>query len=233
MEEICEALTAHFPDGAPNDAAVRSQGSDYFPQHWTSRWPSHLPLPAALESSQPRRHINRAELFAMAEKTSTSEDILNLYVSVCAWGTGPKARMVARVEKPLHETGALDTLERSFHTARSLDPIEAYRRLKVTGEDRIKGFGPAFFTKWLYFAAYDDATRTQQLRPLILDARVATALGWPPKNDLWPSTAYAEYLDTAAKINTTWCPDHPLHTIEYALFKIGKKATNTPETTTN
>lgn len=225
VEEICEALTVHFQDGAPTDAVVRSQGSDFFPEHWRSRWPGHLPLPAALDSSERRRRINRSELFAMAEKVSTSEDVLNLYVSVCAWGTGPQAQRVARVVKPLHEDGALDTLERSFHTARSLDPIEAYRRLKVTGEDRIKGFGPAFFTKWLYFAAYDDPTRTQQIRPLILDARVANALGWPPKNDRWLSTAYGDYLETATKINFTWSPEQPLHTIEYALFMIGKTTT--------
>lgn len=233
MEEICEALTAQFPDGAPTDAAVRSQGSDYFPEHWTSRWPGHLPLPAALDSSQRRRHIDRSELFAMAEKISTSEDILNLYVSVCAWGTGPKAQMVARVVKPLHETGALDSLQRSFHTARSLDPIEAYRRLNTTTENRIKGFGPAFFTKWLYFAAYDDPTRPQQLRPLILDERVTNALGWPPISTRRPSGAYAEYLATATKINTIWSPDQPLHTIEYALFKIGKTTPSTPERTTS
>lgn len=230
MKEICEALAARFPDGAPSDATVRSQGSDYFPQHWTSRWPAHLPLPAALHSSE-RLHIDRSDLFAMAEEVSSNEDILNLYVSVCAWGTGPKARMVARVVPPLHQDGALDSLQRSFNAARSLDPIEAYRRLNMTGEDRIKGFGPAFFTKWLYFAAYDDPARTQQLRPLILDERVSNALGWPPISGRRPSSDYAQYLETAAKINSSWAPSSPSHTIEYALFQIGKTTTNTSETT--
>lgn len=231
VEEICEVLTASFPDGAPTDAAVRSQGSDYFPQHWTSRWPAHLPLPAALHSSELRRYINRSGLFAMAEETSSSEDILNLYVSICAWGTGTQAQRVARVVKPLHEEGALDSLQRSFTAARSLDPIEAYRRLNMTGEDRVKGFGPAFFTKWLYFAAYNDPTRTQQLRPLILDERVSNALGWPPISGRRPSSDYAQYLETAAKINSAWAPNSPSHAIEYALFQIGKTTTNTSETT--
>ncbi|GKV72017.1 hypothetical protein NCCP2145_13980 [Pseudarthrobacter sp. NCCP-2145] len=83
------------------------------------------------------------------------------------------------------------------------------------------GFGPAFFTKWLYFAAYDDPERRQGSAPLILDARVANALGWPPTSGRWPSSAYAEYLRTAAKINALWCPSSSQHVIEYALFKIG------------
>lgn len=224
VEEICAVLTAGFPDGPPADATVRSQGSDFFPEHWRTRWPAHLTLPASLHSSE-RQHINRSELFAMAEQVSSNDDILNLYVSVCAWGTGTQAQRVVRVVKPLHEDGALDSLQRSFHTARSLNPIEAYRRLKVTGEDRIKGFGPAFFTKWLYFAAYDDPTRTQQLRPLILDKRVTNALGWATTNDRWLSSDYAQYLDTATKINTIWAPHNPHHTIEYALFTIGKTTT--------
>jgi len=46
------------------------------------------------------------------------ESVLNLYVSVCAWGTGTKAQRVARVVQPILEDGALDALQRSFEAAR-------------------------------------------------------------------------------------------------------------------
>lgn len=154
----------------------------------------------------------------MAGQVTSVESVLNLYVAVCAWGTGTKAQRVARVVKPLHEDGVLDALQRSFHAARTMDPVTAYRRLNSPDEDRIKGFGPAFFTKWLYFAAYDQPGRHGERPPLILDARVANALGWPPRTDRWPSSAYAQYLDTAAEINALWCPSETKHVVEYALF---------------
>lgn len=220
MAEICQDLRAKFPEGAPAERVVRSQGFDYLTRHWTDRWPRRLPIPAALSGPE-RVSVSRSELFAMAAEASSIESVLSLYVSVCAWGTGTKAQRVARVVKPLHEDGALDALQRSLQAARSVDPVEAYRRLNLRDEDRIKGFGPAFFTKWLYFAAYDDPERHERRPPLILDARVAKALGWPPVSGRWPSSAYAEYLETATEINAAWSPSSSRHVVEYALFKIG------------
>lgn len=182
----------------------------------------------AVSAPDPRRSLWTGEAayqplgnFRYGRGGVTVDSMLNLYVAVCAWGTGTKAQRVARVVKPLHEDGALAALQRSFHAARSLDPVEAYRRLNLTDQDRLKGFGPAFFTKWLYFAAYDEPERRERGAPLILDARVANALGWPPVSGRWPSSAYAEYLDTAAEINARWCPSSSRHVVEYALFKIG------------
>jgi hypothetical protein len=194
VEEICQRLEARFPEGAPADRVVRAQGFDYLTVHWTDRWPAHLPIPGLLSGPE-RGHVSRSDVFAIAADVSSVESVLNLYVAVCAWGTGTKAQRVARVVKPLHEDGAADALRRSFEAARSMDPVEAYRRLNLNDEDRIKGFGPAFFTKWLYFAAYDDPARHERRPPLILDARVANSLGWPPVSGRWPSSAYSEYLE--------------------------------------
>lgn len=221
VDEICSALAARYPDGAPDEGVVRGQGFDYLTHHWTDRWPHPLPLPEILSHGPERGHIRRSELFAMAREVSGPESVLNFYVAVCAWGTGTKAQRVARVVKPLHVPGALEALRRSFHAAQSVDPVQAYRRLNLADMDRIKGFGPAFFTKWLYFAAYDNPDRAEPSVPLILDARVANALGWPPSNRRWPSSAYAQYLLTAAEVNAAWSPGSSRHVIEYALFKVG------------
>lgn len=143
VEEIRQGLNARFPEGPPTDRLVRSQGFDYLTRHWLDRWPQSLPIPDVLGGPE-RRHISRSELFTMAKEVSSIESVLDLYVAVCAWGTGTKPQRVARVVKPLHEEGALYALQRSFHKARSLDPVEAYRHLNLTDEDRVKGFGPAF-----------------------------------------------------------------------------------------
>lgn len=220
VEEICQDLEAFFPEGPPADERIRSQGFDYLTRHWTDRWPVALPIPTALKGPE-RQHVSRSDLFALANEVSSAESILNLYVAVCAWGTGTKAQRVARVTKPLHEEGALDALQRSLHKARTLDPVKAYHHLNSPSEDRIKGFGPAFFTKWLYFAAYDDPNREGLRAPLIFDDRVSNALGWASTTNRRPFTAYARYLDVAAEVNARWCPTSPRHVVEYALFKLG------------
>jgi hypothetical protein len=84
---------------------------------------------------------------------------------MCSWGTGSKAQRVARCAKPLHEQNAADTLLRSHIASQELGPVEAYRRLSTYGEDKIKHFGPAFFTKWIYFSAYDNIEHKGDLAP--------------------------------------------------------------------
>jgi hypothetical protein len=180
-----------------------------------------VPLPALL-AEDGRGRIDRAELFSMAAASPSSpEELLNFYVGICAWGTGTKAQRVARVIKPLNQPGLLEALGRSFKASRNSNPIEAFRRLNTDGEDRVKGFGPAFFTKWLYFAAYDVLKDSGQEVPLILDDKVSKALGWPPITGRRTSGEYRKYLDVATEINTEWCPSEPLHVVEYALFKLG------------
>ena len=94
----------------------------------------------------------------------------------------------------------------------------AYASLWRGGDNRIKYFGPAFFTKWLYFSTYEDWV-SNELPPLILDARVANALGWWPYG--WSASDYATYPERAEHVRQLWCPDRGSHVVEYALFTIG------------
>lgn len=218
VNQVLEHLEGRFPDGPPADEAVQSQGFDFLPHHWTDRWPQNLEVPELLEGNI-RKRITRSDVFLYARSVASERSIVELYVAACAWGTGTKAQRVARCIKPLHQEGAVAALMRSFKAAQSLDPGEAYRRLNTQGEDRIKYFGPSFFTKWLYFSAFDTWDRPQIQAPLILDARVARALGW--KTGGWPSSAYNDYLNHIAEIHEAWCPREPSHVVEYSLFKLG------------
>lgn len=177
--------------------------------------PQDLPLPEVLRRGD-RKRLDRHDVFSLSSAASSPEDVVNLYVAVCAWGTGTKAQRVARCVRPLHQKGAVAALTRSFECARSCTAIEAYRRLNTWGEDRIKYFGASFFTKWLYFSAYDLRKAAQGTAPLILDARVAGALGWSTQG--WSSSSYGRYLDLAAEVRAAWCPAEPSHVVEYALF---------------
>ena len=75
--------------------------------------------------------------------------------------------------------------------ARSGSVVAAYAALHGRrpndGRLRVTHLGPAYGTKLLYFAAYEH--REGVLPPLILDSRVATALGWLTKDE-WPKDGW-------------------------------------------
>lgn len=95
--------------------------------------------------------------------------------------------------------------------------MQAYRRL-FSGQDRVKYFGPAFFTKWLYFCGYEQA---RGLKPLILDSRVAATLGWAGWG--WAPEQYGEYLrlahDVAAALSGEGAMVQP-DAVEHALYAL-------------
>jgi hypothetical protein len=77
------------------------------------------------------------------------------------------------------------------------DPEQAYNTLFPHDRTAISYLGPAFFTKYLYFAGAGDAEHPC----LILDSRVASALVRPPinwdslsPNGNWPAPTYSRYL---------------------------------------
>ena len=83
--------------------------------------------------------------------------------------------------------------------------------------------GPAFFTKFLFFAVANPPGIKPQ--PLILDSRVAQTLrtkyGWSIGSANWPSAKYAQYLEFVSKV----CRANPETTpeeVEFALFDGGR-----------
>lgn len=218
VPELVEKLSMRFPDGPPAEQDVEEQGFTSYNQHWTDRWPTTLATPRALSNSE-RTRVTRQSLLISAKDVQTEDDAVDFYVRVCSWGVGPMARGVARCVKPLHQPGAANALLATHSMVRPGHVLHAYSSL-WRGDNRIKFLGPAFFTKWLYFSAYGD-WKSEALAPLILDARVAKALGWWPQG--WSATDYNIYLERAEELRQQWCPDRGLHVVEYALFKLGAK----------
>lgn len=70
---------------------------------------------------------------------------------------------------------------------------EGYSMFNNYSQARIKYLGPAFFTELLYFPA-GRLTPSDIRHPLILNKRVAAALGWR-KTYEWRSVEYSQYLD--------------------------------------
>ena len=140
--------------------------------------------------------ISRSDLFALADAaTDTREGATRLLWNATAWGTGVSGR---NGRKRIHAFAAdpdraADLLRTAAALART-DPEATYALLRPRDRtNAINYLGPAFFTKYLYFAGGGDPTHPCH----ILDQRVANTLrrlGWtslPPKD--WTAAAYQRY----------------------------------------
>lgn len=216
IEKIYEALKAAFPEGPPSDAQVRGQEIEFWADHWLKRWPDDLTVPDFLEPGA-KFQVSRQDLFDQAKQVNSPEEALALYVRTAGWGTGTKPRSVSRSAKVLESPDVAELLWKSFLTVQEVGAVEAYRRLGSWKYHRIKFFGPAFFTKWLYFSSYDTWVNETHA-PLILDRHVAASLCWGSTG--WNSKDYEKYLDIAKQLQQCWAPSEPTHVVEYALFRM-------------
>lgn len=221
--DVLAKLSVEFPDGPPNEDQVRAQRVSFYPRHWLAKdqWPERLNRPLVL-AEQGIVSVSRQELFDMAQSVPSDDAAVSLYVHIAGWGIGTKARGAARVAKPLQDLTVGAKLAEAHGLARAGDPVQAYAAMNHGGPYKLRHFGPAFFTKWLYFGGYETAVSQHRTPPLILDARVARALGW--RTSGWAAAHYQRYLDLAEEIRAAWCPSAGLHVVEFGLFRVGGNA---------
>lgn len=153
--------------------------------------------------------ISRADIFAIADPAlDDPAAALTLLWNALAWGSGAKRRnnktRIATVARNPEAAGAL--LQRAAQISRT-DPLAAYDLLYPNNKTAISDLGPAFFTKYLYFAGAGDAGH----RCCILDENVAVSLnrtcGWtslPSKG--WLATGYERY----ALLLDRWSDEHQI-----------------------
>lgn len=216
---------------------ARSVGPDWWNDHLRAQQLNHT---VRLFPSLLGERLTRANLFELGRtatrRDSTDDQVLVLLWHVLAWGTGPGQRgNIRRMQSFAHADDRVrntELLREAARLARSGHPAAAYRTLIRRGGGQIPGLGPAFFTKYLYFASEG----TEGTRALILDARVAGALaraGWSslPRQAgggysyNWYTATYASYCDRlhtwaadeSEKRDTDIYPDE----IERALFEGG------------
>lgn len=142
--------------------------------------------------------ISRRQLFEQADRAAESpESALQLLWQSLAWGAGTSARnMHRRLDSvKARPDEVAEELVRVAGESRK-DAAAAYEALRPGGRTLIKYLGPAFFTKFLYFAGQGNADHPC----LILDARVAQSLhrhGWDSlrSGGGWPAATYERYTD--------------------------------------
>lgn len=225
-ENLSRALSVLGPpEKAVAPETVWGQTEIFYPERWTKRWPEGLSLPWFLEREESALSVSRQRLFELGESVETEEDAVSFYVAVCSWGAGTDAQQTYRCVQPLHQPGAPGKLLEGLRVASTESAVDGYFTFKNYSQARIKYLGPAFFTKLLYFAA-GRPTPADTRHPLILDRRVAVALGWT-KTSGWRTSEYSHYLDLVEQLQERWRPDLPTDVIEYTLFQAGR-APNVP-----
>lgn len=162
-------------------------------QNW---WRSELAVHGLDQVDLLAPSISRGDLFALAaEATATREGATRLLWNVTAWGTGVSGRNGRkRIQAFAADSDRAADLLRTATSLARTDPHAAYALLRPRDRTNAIAFlGPAFFTKYLYFAGGGQPTHPCH----ILDDRVARILhrlGWaslPPKD--WTAAAYQRY----------------------------------------
>jgi glutathione S-transferase len=166
--------------------------------------------------------IERADVFALR-----NDDVIELFLATMAWGYGRgwgwyrTGKIIELATADTH-TGLeplIERLTRVVHLAHSDRDSDLFDAWSVaTNRARLRRFGPAFASKFAYFAGYNRVTKAG---PLIADGWVAWAL-WALA-DVWnvrtDGHKYAEYLNIARRW-ADYCSRRP-DEIERALFVLG------------
>lgn len=210
-------------DRLPTAEDVESHTIRFYPRHWLNRWDDHMPaLPPVLQDGEldgrGRLALTRGDLFSLGNKVTTARDAVNFYVAVCSWGVGVKDRDVSRRIATLSEPDVGEKLLGGIRLAQdpNVPSEDAYRAFWTRTQYRLKGLGPAFFTKLLYFASRPANDRN--LRHLILDKKVATSIGWPNRT-WWTPSEYGDYLELINNIMYSMPEAERSDCIEMRLFK--------------
>lgn len=196
---------------------------------WTRHFTGELThfWPSQLDQHEPDndgyRWISRHGVFDIAA-TESGHHELHTAVAAYVWGVGFNSRMsIGRLVRAF--TTNADTVETNLRQAAAIlikdGAVAAYESMLAGGSAQTKYMGPAYFTKYLFFTGYHDPAA--ELRPLILDKRVATALrdrgvfGPRAGNADWPSDLYHRYLTYCHDQN----PTDPV-AVEVELFNAGR-----------
>lgn len=226
-----EAPTGLVPPAWLLSAVSRSSRSEYIGEHGFtekqigSAWWAARGVPLQLSpGADGVLRLTRGDLFLMAGQVSDDEDSLLTFLWYgLAWGSGTSRRnndrriLSSRTQSPL--------LREAFSAARAGDPRAAYSTLIRKGGAVIPYLGPAFFSKFLYFASEGAHPRS-----LILDARVARSLyelGWSiaptyPRRTFsynWFTDTYVSYCDLLGTWATEVGGDAGPDMFERALFE--------------
>ncbi len=159
---------------------VHQPGIDWPTDRWVRRFPQHADLVRSLPNP-----LDRSAVRSVVSDQVVADDVECAFVVAMIWGYGNVGYGPYRTERVLHSNPQAASCLRA---ALGPDPLVGYRWL--SGDGRLRWLGPAFGTKWLYFASTP--------RALILDRVVAAWLrshaGCRWNAVPWSASTYQAYL---------------------------------------
>lgn len=182
----------------PGPKAVMKHGVDVDAARWRAELSKRdLPSLTGTLGSVDRVSLTRRDVFEIGDRERTPDNAFQLFYYSLAWGLGIKApRLHHRLDNfASHREEASELLVSAWNAARDeTSTKEAFSILTTDeGAGRIPWFGPAFSTKFLYFAQGADA----EPKHLSLDRDVAANLArdaWPEATtDVWVPEVYEQY----------------------------------------
>lgn len=207
------------------DEYVLGQGFYCDPQYCRRLIPDARMWPAELDGVDTDRRgwlwIDRALLFTIAERTAVGRSdewaATQLHAAIAFWGARA-GQSRSRATKPFADPNVAVRLGAAINLVRGEGAVSAYKALSRYQKLWVRGLGPSYFTKLMYFAGYD--AKPYLSRPLIMDDNVIDGLKIVTQGP-WEATLadYVRYLDLAKdwafELGTT--PD----VVERRLFAIG------------
>lgn len=153
---------------------VEQEAMRWVPGTWR-RWIGDLDGVGAVLDALPSA-VNRRDAASAARDALDQGNVVGAFCAVMVWGYGNSGRGPFKVDRILRGAEAFDRatitsrLVQALELVRSAGPVEAYRFLYNADRGAIKYLGPAFFTKWLSLAAFEDPYGPDA--PPILDSLV-------------------------------------------------------------
>lgn len=185
-------------------------------ERWFRQFPNHAQALRSLPDGIDRSILRQA----CKDAARSAESAERAFIAVMAWGYGAQVGYGPwRTERVLKQTpGAAARLATVAETLLREDAVTAYGRLGRGADCRLRGLGPAFGTKYLYFCQPAGSQPTA----LILDKLVAD---WLAREGLlhldpvpWSVRTYRRYLqhmhDWASAVRCT------ADELEYCIFRV-------------
>ncbi|GAA1149614.1 hypothetical protein [Nesterenkonia lutea] len=182
----------------PGSNAVLKHGVEVDAARWRAELSKRgLPTLTGMLGSLDRVSLTRRDVFEIGDREPTPDNAFQLFYYSLSWGLGLKApRLHHRLDNfASHREEASELLVSAWNAARSGEFVKDAFSILTTedGAGRIPWFGPAFSTKFLYFA--QGAAAEPKL--LNLDRDVAANLArdaWPDATtDVWVPEVYEQY----------------------------------------
>lgn len=165
------------------------------------------------------RQVKIQHVISRQDVLTLSESFEDVFIGAMIFGYGPVGYGPFRIGRVINENPDLLEKLKGQYFAAGNSPRESWE--SHTQSNRIKYLGPAFATKFAYFAARRQ--RSNQAIPLIADINTSWAMwslaGIPRSVELQES--YMAYVDLAHTWGDQIDSEYGVDEVERAIFKIG------------